>query len=437
MFRYDNAELANEYSFGVDAQGEQETSDLQRPLSTEDVSDLQQLHNEQELESAYEPSSMQRPPSTIEGLRIPDSTNMHEPPSMQRPRSLTELPAVRRPDSPTRMEDMNEFSDSEDSLLKRVRAADGVSDQQEYHDAQTVSPFPGASAISNTKTVSQLSERDTTAADNGDGMSGATSKVRVQRKSLDQDVANAGAFRPSDGERAQLIERWKNAMAEEERLNVLQHQMESQMRASWSADMSPNFPPKFLCMRPVVSHNIGSVPESRRRYVKISYINWMVTCVTIVANAAVSITIAFSPDKSGHEGAQGGNPIQTTLLSLLYLLGIPLGFITCHFPLYKACCTGLSTRHMVSICGLFIGMLSCLFMAIGPVNTGACGLLLLLDVCDSKSVNLAIPLGIVLGIWTIEVFYFMYCLVAQWRLYRMDVNLQSEARRHIASVVGA
>lgn len=353
-------------------------------------------------------------------------------------------------DTPTNMEEMNVFSESDESL-HRSRRSEDVPAASRYRDAHSSSFYPEGSALSTTEIPSHpppsaVASNQGVSGGDGDGLNVTAggvaaqlpevSKADIVKEVTGRSNTNTNGMTVDGKEHALLVERWKNAMAEEERLNILQRQVEYQLKATEGANLEANFPPKFLCIKPLVNHTIGMVPEPRRKYVKFNYVIWMVNCVLLVANASVAITVAFSPYENEFEGPKASNKAQATALSIAYLLGVPLSFFVWHWPIYKACITGLATRHLVSLCGLLVALAFAIFMLVGLPDTGACGAILAMEVYEGKSNYLLIPLGVVISLWCFETAYFFYCMVVQWKFYRLDIMAQREARSHIDNVIG-
>lgn len=260
------------------------------------------------------------------------------------------------------------------------------------------------------------------------------SKLRIAKEILGLNNKNINGMSPSEKERVLLEERWKNAIAEENRLDSLEERVRSREQAVAAAGLLPNFPPKFLCIRPLVHHDITTVPELRKRFVKLNYMNWIVTSVLLAFNMFVVVGIMCAPYRQGAN--QSFNMAKNIALSILYLSGGPLSFIVWYWQVYVACSTGRHTRHLLSLSGLILALSFSIFMIIGKTNAGTCGINFAMSTAELKSRFLILPIIIVMVMWFAEACFLVYCIVKQWVYYRLDVKAQQEVKRQMGNVIG-
>ncbi|RNE97765.1 secretory carrier membrane protein 3 [Trypanosoma conorhini] len=260
------------------------------------------------------------------------------------------------------------------------------------------------------------------------------SKIQIAKEVLGLNKKDTSGMSPEEKERVLLEERWKRAMAEENRLNVLEERVKSREQETAAADLLPNFPPKILCIKPLVHHDLQRVPEIRRKFVRLNFINWIVTCVLLLLNMIVAIAVVAAPYKK--DAKKIFKPAQNSVLAIVYLLGAPLSFIVWYWQIYSACSTGRQTKHILSLCGLIIALAFVIFMVVGRSNYAACGVDLTLDISETKNKLLVVPVIIVLGCWVTEGVWLCYCIVRQWMYYRLDANAQEEVRRQMHNVIG-
>ncbi|EKG01586.1 hypothetical protein TCSYLVIO_007413 [Trypanosoma cruzi] len=259
------------------------------------------------------------------------------------------------------------------------------------------------------------------------------SKVKIAKEVLGINKKNTSGMSPEEKERVLLEERWKRAMAEENRLNALEEQVTHREQATNSSGLLPNFPPKFLCIKPLVHHDISSVPEVRRHFVRFNFINWIATCVLLLVNMIIVIAVVFASHK---EDAKKFHTSQNTVLAILYLMGAPLSFIVWYWQIYSACSTGRHTKHLLALSGLVIALAFDIFMIVGRTNYAACGVSLAIDISKTKSKLAVLPVIVVLFFWVVEAVILCYCIAKQWMYYRLDVNAQEEVRRQMRNVIG-
>ncbi|ORC91800.1 secretory carrier membrane protein 3 [Trypanosoma theileri] len=259
-------------------------------------------------------------------------------------------------------------------------------------------------------------------------------KLRVAKEVLGLNKKSTKGMTPEEKERVLLEERWLKTIEEEKRLNALESQVRERETTMRQANLTPNFPPKFLCIKPFLHHEIALVPEPRRLYVRMNFINWIITCLLLVINTAITIGVILAPYREGT--TKRFNKAQSIVLSIVYLIGIPLSFIIWYWPVYRACSTGRHTKHLLSLCGLIVALAFSVFIFVGPSNYGASGIDFARGVSETKSKILVLPVIIVLSLWGLEAVFLCYCIVKQWIFYRLDVNAQQEVRRQMRNVIG-
>ncbi|KAG8343733.1 hypothetical protein TRVL_05431 [Trypanosoma vivax] len=260
-----------------------------------------------------------------------------------------------------------------------------------------------------------------------------TETKNIINGAIDFMKANTSKKVPEGNERAMLEQRWLLAQAEEKRLDALEARLTQDENSTERLRLAPNFP-NFLCIKPMVYYNLESVPEQRRRHTKLNFYSWIFSSALHAVNSVVAIIVVFMPDVGKSEVKF--DPAMTTILAIIYLLGIPAGFVMYHWPVYKACCSGRSTMHLLSLCGLLLAALFCSFMFIGPVDYAACGILFAIATAKTKSQYLLIPICLVAFMWAFQVACLSYTLWKQWILYRLDVRAQQVVRRQMENIIG-
>ncbi|RNF10056.1 secretory carrier membrane protein 3 [Trypanosoma rangeli] len=258
--------------------------------------------------------------------------------------------------------------------------------------------------------------------------------VQIAKEVLGLNKTNTSGMSFEEKERVLLQERWRRAMAEENRLKALEERVIIHERETASAGLTPNFPPKFLCIKPIVHHDIERVPEARRNFVRLNYINWIATCVMLLLNTIVAIAVVSAPYKKGAE--KKFKLAQNIVLAVVYLIGAPLSFILWYWPVYSACSTGSTTKHLTSLCGLIVALAFTIFIVVGQTNYAACGVDFAIDISETKHKLFVVPVTIVLVLWIAEGVWLCYCIAKQWVYYRLDVNAQQEVRHQMHSVIG-
>lgn len=242
----------------------------------------------------------------------------------------------------------------------------------------------------------------------------------------------------TEEEKAQLEldRRWRNALAEEERLTELERQITTRETITASITPEPNFPPQFLCIKPLIYHNIKMVPEHRQRFVKIAFCNWIAVCFLLIVNAITAIAVIEFPTKRDAGSAKKVNKMMSDVLALVSLFGIPLSFLFWYWRIYKACSTGSPGEHTVALCGLLIALAHALFAFSGPLNYGVCGIGLALWLKQVKSSIVAVVVAVITLLWLLEAIIIAYLLVNMFIYYRRDLRARREARRMMPSVIG-
>ena len=239
----------------------------------------------------------------------------------------------------------------------------------------------------------------------------------------------------ADVARNEFEARWRNVVLEEERLKSLEDAVtkkEKQLSLILSRT-TPNFPPRFLCIKPLVHHVIEQdIPEPRQRFVRLSYMNWFFTIFLLFFNFMLALALKFvqttSPDPN--EGSQIG------LAFLYFFLGSILSFVFWHWRIYLSCANGTSGTYVTAFIGILLAMLFNAFMAIGIVGYGGCGVFYLWYVQAQKGQNAAIPVGICLAFWVIQGVVFLGCGIRLRTYFKEDKASLSAARAELAADAG-
>ncbi|CCW70888.1 unnamed protein product [Phytomonas sp. Hart1] len=234
--------------------------------------------------------------------------------------------------------------------------------------------------------------------------------------------------------RVSLERRWKRTLAEEERLNELERRLDEAEQQNHGLALEPNFPPRFLCLRPVVYYSLDQVPDSRRRVVYMAYWNWIALIILLVLSAIVSIAVQYTPLKRGKV-----NKIDKTaniIFALLSLFGIPLSFFVWFWPVYRSCSTGNPSKYHMTFLGLTIALAHALLEFFGPLSFGMSGIILSLHISQSRGLLCAIPVVILLFLWLFESIVLFFIIIKIFIFYRKDLDARRILRRQVSNVVG-
>ncbi|RNF26313.1 putative membrane-trafficking protein [Trypanosoma conorhini] len=165
----------------------------------------------------------------------------------------------------------------------------------------------------------------------------------------------------------------------------------------------PNFPPRFLCIRPQIYHNIKEqvpVPLQRFMYILCGlYISLLVLIVYNIVCAFVNFIL-------------GGNPMHFGL-SFLYLLGIPGAFIVWYYNAYCATTTASRPRKLLAYLGLFFGLAFDAWMAVGVSGFGGCGWIITLGITSRVPAFIMCLISSIL--WSLHGVLLFVMLLRFWR----------------------
>lgn len=232
-------------------------------------------------------------------------------------------------------------------------------------------------------------------------------------------------------------------VAKERQLEVLRHELQvrSQRADAALARVMPNFPPKFLCIRPIVYHDITAevIPE-RQRFAKAAFASYIALCVLILLNIIVALIGFATPNKaSSTSGSAWGTHFG---VSFLYLLGIPGAFMVWYFQIYTAITGGDPGKYTLASFGMFLGFCFDVFLAIGILKFGGCGWLYIVAAQTDKTNVVTTAVAIVTSAsWSVHAVVFIwlwsrfrgYSAIDQVRALGMDVvpaGAAAPASRH-------
>jgi hypothetical protein len=236
----------------------------------------------------------------------------------------------------------------------------------------------------------------------------------------------------ADVARSEFESRWRNVVLEEERLKALEEAVakkEKQLSLILSRT-TPNFPPRFLCIKPIVHHVIEQdIPEPRQKFVRMSYMNWFFTIFMLFFNFMLSLCLQFVETKVA-DPSEGS---QTGLGFLYFFLGSILSFVFWHWRIYLSCANGTSGTYVTAFIGILLAMLFNAWMVIGVTGYGGCGVFYLWYVKAQKGSNAAIPVGICLALWIIQGLVFLYSGFRLRTYFKEDKASLSAARAELAA----
>ncbi|CAD2217119.1 hypothetical protein AGDE_05428 [Angomonas deanei] len=236
----------------------------------------------------------------------------------------------------------------------------------------------------------------------------------------------------SEEEKSQvdLERRWKNALAEEQRLNKLSEKV--QMQAGESTEPPDNFPPKFLCIRPFMYHSMDAVMPERRKFVTMCFWEWVAVSIALIYNMiAVIITIAL-PDREDAVIKRNVNKPAQIVLSIVFVIGIPISFFTWYWRIYRACCTRNPAQHFVALCSLILDLGWFVFVLIGPLSCGVCGIIYTIYVSERKVKGLVVLPIIVLVLSAGFIGFTLFKIVKEFIFYRKDLAFRRSLKRQMA-----
>lgn len=193
-------------------------------------------------------------------------------------------------------------------------------------------------------------------------------------------------------------------------MEILRHElnMRSQRADAALTAVLPNFPPQFLCIRPIVRHDIvGDIIPERQRFAKISFASYIALCVLVVVNIIAAVIGFASPqkDNAGSKSTWGTH----FGVSFLYLLGIPGAFMLWYFPLYTGLAKGNSGKYTLAAFGVFLAFCFSAFMAVGIFGFGGCGFLFVVAAQTDKTNPATTIVGIIVAVgWAAHAVLFLY-----------------------------
>lgn len=229
-------------------------------------------------------------------------------------------------------------------------------------------------------------------------------------------------------------------MAKERQLEVLRHELQIRnQRADASlASVTPNFPPRFLCIRPVVYHDImAEVAPERQRFAKVTFGAYLAICILIPLNIIAALIGFATPNKpSADSGSTWGTHFG---VSFLYLLGVPGAFMVWYYQVYSGITKGESGTYTQATLGVFLGFAFDVFMAIGIFGFGGCGWLYIVAAQTDKSNVATTAVSVITSVaWSAHACVFLYIwpmlrrfsAIDQVRAFGMDVVPAGQAGRH-------
>lgn len=235
----------------------------------------------------------------------------------------------------------------------------------------------------------------------------------------------------------ELEDRWRRALDEERQLNLLTAEIERKEAAAKLTlqRLTPNFPPAFLCIQPLVHHNIpADIPIKRQRTVKIAFGNWIATSVLLFLNFIICLSVSFVTNKDGladTEKLSAKTTSQHVGLSVAYLTGIVFSFLLWYWQFYKSIAFGRSTTYLITFVGLLIGAAFSAFAAIGITGLGGCGAVFASDIARVKGTAASVPVGILCAFWAVQVLVFLFLMFRLRKYYKEDGASTEEAKRQI------
>lgn len=255
------------------------------------------------------------------------------------------------------------------------------------------------------------------------------SKKNVIKLVLGKDKKNTKGMSDEEKKAAKLQERWKNAMLEEQRLNELDKRVSQEETATTDLGVAPNFPPKILCIRPLVYHKINAVSEDRRLFVTMAFWDWVAVCIILVANCPITIACNYTPSRHDVTIKRDINKGLNIVLACVYLVGIPLGFLIWYWPIYQSNYKRRPNLHVVALCGLIIALAQAIFAFVGPESYGFCGILSSKWIGRTRESGVVAPMAIVTALWGAQAIFTIYMICQVFIFYRRDLAARRAQRR--------
>eukprot|EP00760_Papus_ankaliazontas_P015574 PhM_4_TR16597/c0_g1_i1/m.2607/K19995/SCAMP; secretory carrier-associated membrane protein len=198
----------------------------------------------------------------------------------------------------------------------------------------------------------------------------------------------------------------------------------------------PNWPKQFLCLRPIVHHDIlGDIRPDRCQFVRMCYFNYYYTCFMLIANSIVAIIALSSPKKDTVKGSDEYSEQETWMkqfgVSIIHLLGLVFSFIVWYWPTYKACGQGRSSQYVMAFIGNAVGLCYAVFASIGIMGYGLCGLSFAFDANRVKGEASFLSSLILSVLFIIQGCLFVFAL---WRLrkyYKQDKASLTKAKAEL------
>ncbi|GET89161.1 hypothetical protein, conserved [Leishmania tarentolae] len=233
-----------------------------------------------------------------------------------------------------------------------------------------------------------------------------------------------------------LEQRWQNALLEEQRLNSLEQRISRDEAATVELRHAPNFPPKFLCIHPLVYHSISAVPEHRQLFVKMAFWDWVAVCILLLANCAIAIGVTSAPVRANVIVKDDVNKALNGVLAIVQLSGIPLSFLIWYWRIYRGCSTGSPAQHILAFCGLLVSLAHAIFAFAGPQNYGLCGIALAKWIQATRQSGVVAPVAIMTVLWAAQAIFTCFMIIKMFNFYRKDLAARRAARRYGMNVVG-
>ncbi|CBH14485.1 hypothetical protein, conserved [Trypanosoma brucei gambiense DAL972] len=204
------------------------------------------------------------------------------------------------------------------------------------------------------------------------------------------------------------------AMVEEKEAELAKRRQEiRRMQGNVASPLGPepNFPPQFLCIKPLVYHNIKEqVPVPSQRFMYTLAFMYFALIAIIIYN----ISIALLSFVFGGSGMHFG-------LSFVYLVGIPGAFVVWYYNVYSSVVSEANSRRWLGYVGLALGVIFDIWMAVGVSGLGGCGWIMALGEKNFLVFILAI---ISASLWTAHC---LMLLLLGIKYFRMASSAKPEA----------
>jgi len=194
----------------------------------------------------------------------------------------------------------------------------------------------------------------------------------------------------------------------------------------------PNFPREFLCIKPVVHHDIEvEIPPARIGLMRNMLGAYYMQCGVLVYNVICAIAVVSTPNIEDKKNATGGWATHMGV-SIVHLLGIPGAFMLWYWSTYTAVKKGTSGQYLQSLVGIAVAFFYNLFMMLGISGYGASGWLIALQIRDEKQGSVGFIMTMLCAVFFIGLIFFF-----AWAFKRVNRCKNEDKATSLAGVLAS